>query len=86
MLMRRGFFSSRATKTGAIDTTFGSNGIPTCRWLHDICGVGDRLKNGPSLCKYYLDSHFLPGQGGTKWATFGTETGQKGVLVDLITH
>ena len=45
--MHRVFFSSRATKTGAIDTTFGSNGIPTCRRLRDICGVGDRLKTVP---------------------------------------
>ena len=47
--MRRGFFRSRATKTGAIDTTFGSNGIQTCRRLHDICGVGDRLKRSLTL-------------------------------------
>lgn len=45
--MHRVFFSSRATKTGAIDTTFGSNGIPICRRLRDICGVGDRLKTVP---------------------------------------
>ena len=45
--MRRGFFSSRATKTGAIDTTFGSNGTTTCRQLRDICRVGDRLKTVP---------------------------------------
>ncbi len=42
--MRQSLPSVLTTKTGAIDTTFGSNGIDTCRWLRDICGVEISLK------------------------------------------
>lgn len=51
-----------------------------------ICRAGDRLKTVPRSADTTWILIFLPGQGGTKWATFGAETGQKGVLVGLITH
>lgn len=54
-----------------------------------ICRAGDRLKTVPRSADTTWILIFCRdkvGQNGTKWATFGTETGQKGVLVGLITH